>query len=202
MASAGSCRPTRMAARYPSRRSTLRSPRLPMPGHCAWSSIPSYRLASSFAIPIRGSPASIQQIRASVRAHDTMRPHNMIRSTMHLRQAQTGAYLLEALIGILIFSFGILGIVGLQAQAIRITNDAEMRAEAIYLANSLISQMWTDNPTPAHLKASYDSTVAGLGYTTFAAMVQTRFAGAYARPPVVMVNDPLLLVDAPSKTSS
>jgi type IV pilus assembly protein PilV len=121
---------------------------------------------------------------------------------MHLRHSQTGAYLLEALIGILIFSFGILGIVGLQAQAIRVTNDAEMRAEAIYLANSLISQMWTDNPTPAHLKATYDSTVAGLGYTTFAGIVQTRFAGGYVRPPVVMVNDPLLLVDAPSKTSS
>src|SRR5437016_3570797 len=96
-----------------------------------------------------------------------MRPIKMMESTMHLRRTQTGAYLLEALIGILVFSFGILGIVGLQAQAIRVTNDAEMRAEAIYLANSLISQMWTDNPTPAHLKATYDSTVGGLGFTDF-----------------------------------
>jgi type IV pilus assembly protein PilV len=126
----------------------------------------------------------------------------MMESTMHLRRLQSGAYLLEALIGILVFSFGILGIVGLQAQAIRVTNDAEFRAEAIYLANSLISQMWTDNPTPAHLKATYDSTVAGPGFTTFANLVQTRFSGAYITPPIVMVNDPLLLVDAPSTTSS
>jgi type IV pilus assembly protein PilV len=132
----------------------------------------------------------------------TMQPRKMNRSIMHRRRTQAGAYLLEALIGILVFSFGILGIVGLQAHAIRVTNDAEMRAEAIYLANSLISQMWTDNPTPAHLKATYDSTVAGPGYVNFAALVQTRFSGGYVRPPVVMVNDPLLLVDPPSKTSS
>ena len=84
---------------------------------------------------------------------------------MQTRHRQTGAYLLEALIGILIFSFGILGIVGLQAQAIRVTNDAEMRAEAIYLANSLISKMWTDDP--GVLKAKYDSTVGtGAGFVT------------------------------------
>ena len=67
------------------------------------------------------------------------------KTSIRLRQRQRGAYLLEALIGILIFSFGILGIVGLQAQAIRFTNDSEYRAEAVYLANSLISQMWTEN---------------------------------------------------------
>lgn len=123
---------------------------------------------------------------------------------MQLRHAQTGAYLLEALIGILVFSFGILGIVGLQAQAIRVTNDAEFRAEAIYLANSLLSLMWTDNPTPAHLKANYDSTVAGPGFTTFSTQVQNRFSGAYVSPPIVKVNDltdPTLPV-APSNTSS
>ena len=124
-----------------------------------------------------------------------------MKSTLQLRHTQSGAYLLEALIGILIFSFGILGIVGLQAQAIRVTNDAEFRAEAIYLANSLLSQMWTDNPTPAHLRATYDSTVAGPGFTSFATQVQTRFSGAYVTPPIVLVNDPGLPLP-PSTTSS
>ena len=64
---------------------------------------------------------------------------------MQSPRAQTGAYLLEALIAILIFSFGVLGIVGLQAQALRFTNDSQYRAEAVYLANSLISQMWVDS---------------------------------------------------------
>src|SRR3984893_17699890 len=105
-----------------------------------------------------------------------MRRPKMTESTMQLRHAQSGAFLLEALIGILIFSLGVLGIVGLQARAIRFTNDAEFRAEAMYLANSLISQMWTDNR--ALLKTKYDSTLGGAGYTAFQARVNTALAGA------------------------
>ena len=115
------------------------------------------------------------------------------------RRRQVGAYLLEALIGILVFSFGILGIVGLQAQAIRFTNDSEFRAEAVYLANSLISQMWTDDR--AALKANYDSTVGGPKYVTFKNLVSTRFQGADVLDPVVKV-DTADLPPAPSKTSS
>jgi type IV pilus assembly protein PilV len=84
---------------------------------------------------------------------------------VNYKRAQSGSFLLEALIGVLIFSFGILGIVGLQAQSLRHTGDAEYRAEATYLANSLISKMWTDDPTA--LKAKYDSTVGGAGYVIF-----------------------------------
>jgi hypothetical protein len=32
--------------------------------------------------------------------------------------------------------------------------------------------------------------------------VQNKFSGAYVSPPIVKVNDPALLVDPPSKTSS
>src|ERR1700731_5198463 len=98
----------------------------------------------------------------------------------HLGRTQSGAFLLEALIGILIFSLGVLGIVGLQARAIRFTNDAEFRAEAMYLANSLISQMWTDDR--ASLKPKYDSTVGGLGYALFKAKDHTALAGATIFP--------------------
>jgi type IV pilus assembly protein PilV len=110
----------------------------------------------------------------------------------HLGRTQRGAFLLEALIGILIFSLGVLGIVGLQARAIRFTNDAEFRAEAMYLANSLISQMWTDDR--ALLKTKYDSTVVGAaGYTAFKAKVHTALAGATILPePIVNVDGPLL----------
>ncbi len=78
------------------------------------------------------------------------------------RQSQCGSFLLEALVGIAIISFGILGIVGLQAQSIRWVNDAQYRSEAIYLANAAISRMWADNP--ANLKAEYDKTANGAGY--------------------------------------
>ena len=118
---------------------------------------------------------------------------------MQLRHAQTGAFLLEALIGILIFSLGILGIVGLQAQAIRFTNDSEYRAEAVYLANRLISEMWADDRTT--LRANYDSAVGGPKYALFKADVLRRLPSAPAVNPVVKVDTP----DLPprvTKTSS
>ena len=56
---------------------------------------------------------------------------------------QTGNYLLEVLIAILIFSFGILGLIGLLGSSIRITNDARYRSEAANLAGAMIAEMWT-----------------------------------------------------------
>ena len=57
---------------------------------------------------------------------------------------QRGATLLEALIGILIFSVGILALVGMQALAIRHMADARYRSEASFLANEVISSMWVN----------------------------------------------------------
>jgi type IV pilus assembly protein PilV len=115
------------------------------------------------------------------------------------RRAQRGAFLLEALIGILIFSLGVLGIVGLQAQAIRFTNDSEYRAEAVYLANSLISQMWADKR--ADLKVNYESP-AGPKYAIFNADVHSRMLGAiFPVDPVVKV-DTADLPPAVTNTSS
>lgn len=102
-----------------------------------------------------------------------------------VRRAQQGAFLLESLIGILIFSLGILGIVGLQAQAIRFTNDSEYRAEAVYLANSLISQMWGDKRDT--LKANYESP-GGPKYALFKADVLSRLPNASVTPPIVKVD--------------
>jgi type IV pilus assembly protein PilV len=105
---------------------------------------------------------------------------------VNYQRTQSGGFLLEALIGVLIFSFGILGIVGLQAQSLRHTGDAEYRAEATYLANSLISKMWTDDP--AVLQNKYDSTIGtGAGYVQFEADVANLPGGA-ANLPVVLVD--------------
>jgi type IV pilus assembly protein PilV len=125
-------------------------------------------------------------------------------SAMNLKpqtpRAQHGAFLLEALIGILIFSLGVLGIVGLQAQAIRFTNDSEYRAEAVYLANSLISQMWGDKRDS--LKANYDSPTSPK-YLLFKDEVHSRMIGAISpsAEPVVKVDTPDLPA-AVTKTSS
>jgi type IV pilus assembly protein PilV len=55
-----------------------------------------------------------------------------------------GVMLLEALIGILIFSIGILGLIGLQAASIKNTTEARYRSEAGYLANQIVGRMWVD----------------------------------------------------------
>jgi len=52
--------------------------------------------------------------------------------------------LLEVLVGILIFSIGIVAMLGMQATAMRATVDAKYRTEASFLANEIIGQMWVD----------------------------------------------------------
>jgi len=59
-------------------------------------------------------------------------------------KSQQGSVLLEGLIAILIFSMGILAIVGLQAAAIKTVADSQYRMEASFLANRLVAEMWSD----------------------------------------------------------
>lgn len=66
---------------------------------------------------------------------------------------QSGVALLEALISILLFSIGILALLGLQSFAIRSTGDAKDRAEASYLANQIIGRMWSDTNGIGNLSA-------------------------------------------------
>lgn len=55
---------------------------------------------------------------------------------------QRGIVLIEVLVAILIFSFGILGTVGLLARATQYSTNAEDRNRAALLANEIASQMW------------------------------------------------------------
>ena len=66
--------------------------------------------------------------------------------------------LLEALIAILIFSFGVLGIVGLQASMVKSTSDAKYRSTASYIAQQRIGEMWADpaNLPPEDLNQNID----------------------------------------------
>lgn len=58
--------------------------------------------------------------------------------------SQSGMMLLEGLLAILIFSFGILAIVGMQANAMQDMGQAKYRSDASFLANQLISDIWTN----------------------------------------------------------
>lgn len=53
-----------------------------------------------------------------------------------------GMTLIEVLVSLLIFSFGFLGLIGMQAKAVQISTDAEDRSRASLLANEIVSKMW------------------------------------------------------------
>ena len=103
----------------------------------------------------------------------------------NVRHAQRGVALLEALISILIFSFGVLGLIGLESRAINFSVDAEDRNRAALFASEVASNMWltnsvtvnaSSNPTLAAWQANVaDPTKSGLpnGQLTVAAVAGT-----------------------------
>lgn len=62
------------------------------------------------------------------------------------RPAQRGIVLIEAMVGLLIFSFGVLGLIGLQASMTKAQTGAKFRADAANLTNELLGVMWSDAP--------------------------------------------------------
>ena len=59
------------------------------------------------------------------------------------RASQSGVALIEVLISILLFSLGILGLIGLQARAISFSVDAEDRNRAALFANEIATSSST-----------------------------------------------------------
>ena len=62
----------------------------------------------------------------------------------HSTSTQQGIALIEGLIAILIFSLGILSLVGLQAFNLKQATDAKYRADASFLADQTLGRMWAD----------------------------------------------------------
>jgi type IV pilus assembly protein PilV len=84
----------------------------------------------------------LSSIHASIRASNSASNESSNR-TGRRRGGQGGLTLIEVLVAILIFSFGLLGFVGLQARAIQYSAGAEDSNRAALLANELASQMLT-----------------------------------------------------------
>lgn len=107
--------------------------------------------------------------------------------------------LLEALIAILIFSLGILAIVGLQAASIKSAGDAKYRSDASLLANQLIGQMWVSDRTPSALQNNFQGGQGtdGSAYTAWLADVNSTLPGVSG----VTVNKPIVTVSSVTATS-
>lgn len=67
---------------------------------------------------------------------------------------QTGSVILEALISILIFSIGILALVGMQAAAINNVADTKYRSTAGFLANQIVGTVWATRLNTINANAS------------------------------------------------
>ena len=82
---------------------------------------------------------------------------NPVNCILQTNGGQHGFAMLEALIAIVVFSVGVLGIMGVQAQMIKHTADAKYRAEASYIAQQRLGMMW-GNPAAAatYLEANTD----------------------------------------------
>jgi type IV pilus assembly protein PilV len=83
----------------------------------------------------------------------------MNRLSQHPRatRSQRGVALLESLMALLIFSVGLLGLLGLEARVMTTSTDSENRNRAAMLASEVASQMWLNNSvlaTEPHIVAA------------------------------------------------
>ena len=131
---------------------------------------------------------------------------------------QSGSVILESMIAVLVFSLGILGIVGLQAASIKASSDAKYRSEASLLVNELIGRMWVSDRSQATLQANFASpeggayqawawggaAEAGTTATPASGTVLEALPGAAANPPTISIAAvaPALLTDPPTPSTS
>jgi type IV pilus assembly protein PilV len=80
--------------------------------------------------------------------------HASLRPRLRLR-AQRGIVLIDAMVAVVIFSIGVLGMVALQAAAIKLSGDAKYRSDAAMATEQVIAQMWASDP--AALAANFRS---------------------------------------------
>ena len=98
--------------------------------------------------------------------------------------------LVEALVAILVFSLGILGVVGMQARSVQMMSDATYRAQAAQHASELIAEMWTVNPSRLAALYSSGTDPVGTRYAQWKGRIvsgSTALPGASANLPTVTV---------------
>jgi type IV pilus assembly protein PilV len=80
-------------------------------------------------------------------------------------RAQRGVALLESMMALLIFSVGLLGLLGLEARVMSTSTNSENRNRAAMLAGEVASQMWLSNSV-APTTTAYNNLIANAGDQT------------------------------------
>lgn len=99
------------------------------------------------------------------------------------RSLQEGVMLLEALLGILIFSVGILAVVGMQTVAVKTVAESKYRMDASFLANEVIGDMWVNRSnlaSYAYTGGTYPSVL-----TAWGARLDRALPGTTDNPPQI-----------------
>jgi len=81
--------------------------------------------------------------------------------SQRILRKQGGVALVEAMVAIVIFAFGVLAIVGLQATSVRQVSDAKYRIDAANVVSQSLGAMWADRER-IQLHAVRDQAVSAL----------------------------------------
>jgi type IV pilus assembly protein PilV len=100
---------------------------------------------------------------------------------------QKGSMIIEALLAILLFSLGVIAMMGLQAASVTMASDAKYRSDANMLANNLMAQMWSNHESPT-LTANFQT--GGAVYNAWLSDVEAALPGVAAKPPTVTFSSP------------
>lgn len=104
--------------------------------------------------------------------------------------------LLEALIAILIFSMGILALMGMQVAAINAVSESKYRSDAGFLTNRILGQIWADRANLASY-ACNPCTTTGTGNADTRAWATEIQSGALQLPGVSdATNQPTITLGA------
>jgi type IV pilus assembly protein PilV len=119
--------------------------------------------------------------------------HSAVRGARIAVRQQAGVMLLEALLAILIFSIGILAVVGMQATAVQDLSEAKYRSDASFLANQVIADMWSNSTQlPQYVYPGSGAVPAVL--KNWVSGVQARLPGSATFPPIITVNGNIVSV--------
>jgi type IV pilus assembly protein PilV len=127
------------------------------------------------------------------------------------RPPPRGFVLLDAVIAILVFSIGIVGMVALQGTAVKLASDSLNRSNAAMLADQVIAQMWGGDLTASTFTTKYTGSAGsgGTGYTAWAATLDCTsttkstscLPGVAANPPTIAITQTLSPQVPPSGTT-
>lgn len=126
-----------------------------------------------------------------------------MKAATHSPSHARGMTLVEVLVAIVIFSVGVLGLVRLQATAVKMSTDARQRAEATFLADQLIARMLISDPATAATFAHHpagSTRCAPIGAASTNPLVTEWLRQVTAAFPRVSADDQQVVVDGSDVT--